>query len=165
MIIRPAVISDAERGAVCHLACRREAYEELVDAERLAALTADLEATIAMWRRFIVSGEPPVVAVAGDTVVGFINAGPNTEPGAAVAFQLRVLNVRRAYWGTGLAQRLYDEAVGDRDAYLWVMRDNARARGFYARNGFVPDGAERVDPDFAVPIIRMVRSSAPAGPR
>ena len=75
----------------------------------------------------------------------------------AAAFQLRVMNVRRAYWGTGLAQRLYDEAVGDRDAYLWVLRDNARARGFYARNGFLPDGAMKIDPDFGAPIIRMVR--------
>lgn len=158
MIIRRAGISDAESGAVCHVACWREAYDELVAAERLVPLTADLDGKIAMWRRVIAEGEPPVVAVEGDTVVGFINAGPNTEPGVAVGFQLHVLNVRRAYWGTGLAQRLYDEAVADRDAYLWVMRDNARARGFYARNGFVPDGATMIDSDFGVPIIRMVRS-------
>jgi GNAT superfamily N-acetyltransferase len=162
MIIRPAVVTDAESGAVCHVACWREAYAELVDADRLAALTADLDGKIALWRRVIATAELSVVAVEGDTVAGFISAGPSTEPGLAVAFQLHVLNVRRAYWGTGLAQRLYDEAVGDRDAYLWVMRDNRRARGFYARNGFVPDGATAIDSDFAVPIIRMVRESAQA---
>ena len=70
-----------------------------------------------------------------------------------------MLNVRRAYWGTGVAQRLYAEAVGERDAYLWVLRYNPRARGFYARNGFVPDGATKIDPDFAAPSIRMVRSA------
>ena len=65
--------------------------------------------------------------------------------------------------GTGLAQRLYNEAVGNRAAYLWVMRDNARARAFYARNGFLPDGAAKIDPDFGVPIIRMVRLADRSG--
>ena len=164
MIIRLAAPEDAASGAACHVACWREAYDELVEPGRLAALTEDLDAKISMWRRVIAAGRPPLVAVDGDIVVGFINAGPDEEPGLDVAFQLHVLNVRRAYWGTGLAQRLYDSAVGDRDAYLWVMRDNARARGFYARNGFVPDGAGRDDPDFAVPIIRMVRSAGRPAP-
>jgi GNAT superfamily N-acetyltransferase len=158
MIIRPAVVSDAASGAACHAACWREAYASIVDPERLAALTANLEAKVELWRTVISQGRPLLVAVEDDVVVGFVAAGPDQEPGVDVAFQLRVLNVRRAHWGTGLAQRMFDEAVGDRDAYLWVLRDNARARGFYARNGFVPDGATKIDPDFAAPEIRMVRS-------
>ena len=159
MIIRPAAMSDAARGAACHLACRQEAYADLVTPERLAALTSDVDATVELWLTMIAGGGPLVVAVEDDAVIGFIAAGPDEEPGIDAAFQLRVLNVRRACWGTGVAQRLYDHAVGDRDAYLWVLRDNARARGFYARNGFVPDGAVKIDPDFAAPIIRMVRSA------
>jgi len=157
MIIRRAELVDAESGAACHLACWREAYASLVAPHRLAALTADVNAKVEMWRTVITNGNPPLVAVEGDVVVGFIAAGSDEEPGVGPAFQLRVLNVRRAYWGTGVAQLLYDEAVADRDAYLWVLRDNPRARGFYARNGFVPDGAMKIDPDFGAPIIRMVR--------
>jgi GNAT superfamily N-acetyltransferase len=158
VIIRRAEMADAASGAACHLACWQEAYAELVEPQRLAALTADVDATVELWRTLISQGKPPLVAVDGDVVVGFIAAGPDEEHGAAATFHLHVINVRRAYWGTGLAQRLYDEAVGDRNAYLWVLRDNARARGFYARNGFAPDGATKIDPDFAAPIIRMVRS-------
>ena len=161
MIIRPAVPADAASGAACHVACWREAYAPIIEPQRLAALTADLEAKVELWRTVISQGRPPLVAVEGDTVVGFINARPNEEPGVGVGFQLWVMNVRQAYWGTGLAQRLFDIAVGDRDAYLWVLRDNPRARAFYARNGFAPDGTERLDPDFAAPIIRMVRRAAP----
>ena len=159
MIIRPAVASDAESAAECHVACWQEAYAELVEPERLAGLTVDVDARLQLWHTLISQGKPPLVAVDDDVVVGFIAAGPNQEPGAAV-FQVHVLNVRRAYWGTGLAQRLYDEAVGNRDAYLWVLRDNARARGFYARNGFVPDGVMKIDPDFGAPIIRMARTAS-----
>jgi ribosomal protein S18 acetylase RimI-like enzyme len=158
MIIRPAELGDVASGAACHLACWREAYAGLVDPERLATLTADNEVKVEMWRTVINQGKPLLVAVDEQDVVGFIAAGPDTEPGVAANFQLHVLNVRRTYWGTGVAQRLYDEAVGDRDAYLWVMSDNARARAFYARNGFLPDGTTKKDPDFGVPIIRMVRA-------
>jgi GNAT superfamily N-acetyltransferase len=163
MIIRRAELADAAGGAACHLACWREAYARLVEPERLAALTADLDAKAETWRRVISEGQPLLVAVDGDDVVGFIAAGPDEEPGADAGFQLRVMNVRRAYWGTGLAQRLYDEAVGNRDTYLWVMRDNARGRAFYARNGFLPDGATKFDPDFGVEIIRMVRRASGSG--
>jgi GNAT superfamily N-acetyltransferase len=159
MIIRRAQLSDVGSGAACHLACWQEAYSGLVEPARLAALTGDMEAKLEMWRRVISQGAPLLVAVDGEDVVGFIAAGPGAEPGVAVEFQLQLLNVRRSYWGTGLAQRLHDEAVGDRDAFLWVMRDNARARAFYARNGFRPDGATKIDPDFGVPIIRMVRTA------
>jgi GNAT superfamily N-acetyltransferase len=163
MIIREAAMSDAVSGASCHLACRQEAYADIVAPERLAALTSDLDARVEMWRTVIAEGRPLVVTVEDDSVIGFIAAGPDKEPGVDVAFQLWVLNVRRAYWGTGVAQQLFDYAVGDRDAYLWVHRENARARAFYARNGFVPDGAAKIDPDFAAPIIRMVRATSGSG--
>ena len=159
MIIRRAELADAESGAACHLACWREAYADMVAPERLAALTSEVDAKVELWRTVIAEGGPLVVAVEDDIVIGVSAAGPEKEPGVGPAFQLRVLNVRCAYWGTGVAQRLYDEAVGGRDAYLWVLRDNARARGFYARNGFAPDGATKIDPDFAAPIIRMVRAA------
>src|SRR5215212_7836651 len=64
------------------------------------------------------------------------------------------------HWGTGVGQRLLDMSVGERDAFLWVFRDNARARSFYLRNGFRPDGAERVEPFFGPMEIRMVRFAA-----
>ena len=163
MIIRPAEPTDATSGAHCHLACWREAYVDLVEPERLAALTADLAGSLRLWRRVTSGDQAPLIAVENEAVVGFIAAGPAQEPGVDADFWLRVLNVRRKYWGTGVAQRLYDAAVGNRSAYLWVLRDNARARAFYARNGFVPDGAAKIDPDFAAPIIRMVRATAGSG--
>jgi GNAT superfamily N-acetyltransferase len=164
MIIRAAELADARSGAACHLACWREAYATLAEPERLASLTADLAGKLEMWQRVISQGSPPLVAVEGEEVVGFIGVGPSAESGVSPRFQLQVLNVRRSYWGTGLAQRLHDEGVGERDAFLWVMRDNARARAFYARNGFQPDGATKIDPEFDVPIIRMVRTATPRHP-
>jgi GNAT superfamily N-acetyltransferase len=157
MIIRPVRPEDVEGGAACHVAVVREAYTGLIDPERLGAATADLAARVALWRSLIAEGRPILVAVDNDAVVAFAVGGPSTEEGVDADFQLFVLNVRQAYWGTGLAQQLHDRAVGDRAAFLWVLEANPRARAFYARNGYRPDGATKIDELFAAPIIRMIR--------
>ncbi len=77
------------------------------------------------------------MAVDVDQVVGFAIAGPAQEAGVDAGFQLYAINVRQAYYGTGLGQKLLDQAVGDRGCFLWVARDNPRAIAFYLRNGFV----------------------------
>ena len=44
---------------------------------------------------------------------------------------------------------------------LWVLEDNEQARRFYARQGFVPDGARKMEdhvPDAELAVIRMCRS-------
>ena len=43
----------------------------------------------------------------------------------------------------GSARRCSTPSLGGRPAYLWVLEDNLRARRFYERNGFTPDGARK----------------------
>ncbi len=160
-VVRPVQPGDVEGGAACQLACWREAYEGLIDPQVLARLTGAVSERIAMWRQGIAESWPITVAVLDDDVVGFAIAGPDREPDLDVGFKLFAMNVRRAWWGSGLAARLHEVAVGERDAYLWVLHNNGRARAFYRRNGYVADGVERVDPDFAATIVRMVRRAGP----
>jgi GNAT superfamily N-acetyltransferase len=155
--MRAAQLSEAESGAVCHIACWREAYAEIIAPERLATLTAHIHERVELWRGWISAGRAIIVALDSGDVVGFSVAGPGTEPDIDVGFQLYVINVRQAYWGSGVAQRLHDWSVGDRAAYLWVLRDNPRARAFYLRNRYRPDGVEKLDEDFGATAIRMVR--------
>jgi tRNA dimethylallyltransferase len=55
-------------------------------------------------------------------------------------------------WGSGVADRLHDEALqalsaaGATKARLWVLEGNTRARRFYERRGWHRDGSERVVP-------------------
>lgn len=48
-------------------------------------------------------------------------------------------------WGTGLAAGLHDRAVSalERPCHLWVLEENHRARRFYERRGWRPDGERR----------------------
>jgi GNAT superfamily N-acetyltransferase len=157
VLIRAAQPSDAQSGAACHMACWREAYADIVDPERLAMLTAPVAERVQLWRRWVDEGRPIIVALDSGHVVGFSVAGFVKEPDIDIDFELYAINVRQAYWGSGVAQRLHDRSVGDRAAFLWVLRDNPRARAFYVRNGYSPDGAEKLDEDFGAVVIRMVR--------
>ena len=60
--------------------------------------------------------------------------------------------------GSGTGQALLDAAVGDRPAFLWTAEDNPRAQAFYRRNGFIADGARKIEPEWEnLAEIRMVR--------
>jgi GNAT superfamily N-acetyltransferase len=156
---RPPTLDDVPAAADCHLECWREAYSDLLAPARLAELLT-INRFLEMWRDRVAGGRAVTIAVQGQSVIGFAVAGPASEAGVDVRFQLNAINVRKAYWGTGVGQRLLDITVGERDAFLWVFRDNARARAFYLRNGFRPDGTERVEPFFGPMEIRMVRFAA-----
>ena len=50
-------------------------------------------------------------------------------------------------WGTGLGNAMLTSAleqIGDRPVYLWVFKENTRARRFYEKHRFHWDGTERV---------------------
>ena len=64
--------------------------------------------------------------------------------------ELYALYVRPAWWSTGTGRALMDRVLarsaraGYSSITLWVLRDNRRARRFYERAGFAPDGATNV---------------------
>ena len=103
------------------------------------------------------------MAVDGEAICGLVAAGPARDPDGATRparpAELWALYVEASRHGTGLGQRLLDSVLERHlPAELWVFRDNPRARTFYGRNGFVPDGATFVDDRFPdLPEIRMVR--------
>lgn len=157
---------DAEALAELHVATWRETYGHLLPPGFLSA--AYVEGRRQMWEQVLAASRDDVVvrvAETSDGLVGFAWSGPPIEPVAGDdgrSRQLYALYVRVAHHGTGLGQRLLDEALGDGPAVLWVVRDNPRAVAFYRRNGFVPDGTEEIDP--ATPAMVEVRMRRPAGP-
>jgi GNAT superfamily N-acetyltransferase len=64
--------------------------------------------------------------------------------------ELYALYVHPARWSTGTGRALMDQvltkvrAAGYASITLWVLEANARARRFYARAGFTPDGARHL---------------------
>ena len=154
VVIRLPVPADFEALARCHLACWAEAYADLADPERLAPFLADVDGATARWREALAGPARVRVGDDGCALVGFASVRPATPDAPA---HLGAIYVRRAFWSTGLGQRLLDATLGDEAATLDVYRDNDRARRFYARNGFVPDGTESEEPHWGGIEIGMVR--------
>ena len=48
--LRRATEADVESGARCHVECWREAYAELVDPDRLAAIVAEIAERVELWQ-------------------------------------------------------------------------------------------------------------------
>nr|WP_240188500.1 GNAT family N-acetyltransferase [Nakamurella flavida] len=78
------------------------------------------------------------------------------------------LYVDPGHQGGGCGARLLAAATdrlrerGSRTAILWVFADNAPARGFYSRQGWRPDGTERVDARFGARELRLTLDLGPA---
>ena len=143
--VRPAVASDLEALGRCHLECWREAYGDLVDPARLAPFLADVDEFVGRWRRALEGPGGGGVRVAEDAgeLVGFASVRPAA---GNVPVHVQSLYVRRSHWSTGLGQRLLDTVLGDDPATLEVLRDNARARRFYARKASSPTAPNAPNP-------------------
>jgi GNAT superfamily N-acetyltransferase len=166
-LIRRATTADAEAATHCHVTCWQEGYAGIVDPDRLAEV-ATVDRRLPRWQQHLADGaerwiaehpggpDQPVV----DRVVGFAAPGMSRDVDAPTPLELYALYVRKDWWGTGLGGRLLEVAIGNEPAMLWVFEANARARAFYTKHGFEPDGSRKDDPLFGLPEIRMVRPAS-----
>ena len=153
--IRRALPDDAEAFSACHLACWREAYENLWGSERFAEFDP---ARLAIRRRKeIESGVADhFMAEQDGEVIGIAIAGPSRDDNPPVERELYAIYLRQGHQGSGIADELLAAAIGDGPALLWVYRDNPRASAFYVHHEFIPDGNEKID-SAGILEIRMVR--------
>lgn len=148
--VRAPSIADAPEIAELHVSTWREAYSHLLPD------TFFSEEYVAgrhkMWDYVLSHPTDDVivrVAESDGRIIGFAWVGPGTgleaeEPPRER--QLYALYLAATHYGSGAAQELVDEVLGDGAAMLWVAKENPRATAFYTRNGFHFDGTEQIDP-------------------
>ena len=167
--IRTADAADAAAIASVHVASWQLAYRELLPADYLGSLSVDARAS--RWVEILRTGTGVLLAQAGEQVVGFVSYGRSRDDDAADAVgEIYALYVQPAAWGTGVGRDLHDAAVAALSALglvratLWVLERNARARTFYARQGWRPDGALRTEewPGVTLTEVRYQRHLGPA---
>ncbi len=108
------------------------------------------------WRGRIArppAGWSTFVAVQEGVVTGFASVGPSRDEHGVG--ELYAIYVEPEHWSTGAGRALierseehlrssYDEAT------LWVLEDNPRARAFYERGGWAPDGERKSEERWGV---------------
>ena len=155
-----------------HIAAWQAAYRGLMPDEFLDAL--DPVARAERWRSALVDGpgdgrytaeghEALALLVEDDDgqVVGISVVGPPRRAEPSGVGELWMINLEPAAWGSGLGTRLLAAATdelrrsGYVEAVLWVLSGNYRARRFYEREGWRPDGAELTDDVRGFPITEV----------
>jgi GNAT superfamily N-acetyltransferase len=174
MVIRSASTADAAQIAVVMRDSWFAAYDGIIAPAIIDRATApDGGARVRQsfrmrpWQRMIAAvarhpGRTQADPVAPD-IIGYASFGPERDvldmpwpypltsagSGGKVA-ELYALYVHPAWWSTGTGRALMDQvlakvgATGYACITLWVLEANARARRFYQRAGFIPDGARHV---------------------
>jgi ribosomal protein S18 acetylase RimI-like enzyme len=172
--VRQATEADADTIGALHVRAWQWAYRGLLPDPYLDGLADQVEQRAAMWRRQIhpserESGRRVWVAERDGMLAGFCSTsgtqGGGEEPGAHVvhaAAELHTIYLEPEVVGTGAGAALMRHALSDlrnrgfRSAVLWVQDTNTRARRFYEKGGWCPDGAEKTADVWGMPV-RQVR--------
>ncbi|MHC3470184.1 N-acetyltransferase family protein [Streptomyces sp. 7R007] len=153
--LRPATLDDVDALTDLHTRARTAYYRAgghtAPDLTSPEARASRREA----WLRALRSGDRTVLcAVETRALVGLISMGPPHDPdlNPATTGQLHQIHVSPSCWGRGIGSRLHASFVRflrdtSRDTgVLEAWEGNSRARSFYARRGWRPDGRSRPGP-------------------
>lgn len=141
--IRLAQAEDIRPALMMKQQAWREAYGHLRDESFFDEHKDKLDAEVAWWERGIASGAQFYVAELADgTIVGLAGGTPviDEDRDTGVEIELGMLYILSPLYGTGLGEHLMETVLNRRDALVWVIETNARARAFYAKHGFIADG-------------------------
>ncbi|MFE9843985.1 GNAT family N-acetyltransferase [Streptomyces goshikiensis] len=165
LVVREMTASDVDAVSALRIAGWRYAYAGLLPRAYLDGL--DVAADAAERRERFAAPAPGVTQLVAESadgaVAGWACFGPARDedlpPGEG---ELYALYARPDLIGSGVGRALMDQVLG-LSPYpgmrLWVVEGNDRARRFYERAGFGPDGGTCADPvaDVPVPEVRYHR--------
>ena len=143
--IRPATTDDAVGIAGVHVRSWQEAY---------AGIVPDDYARARRWAQQLAEGPADhvrtIVAESAGRLLGFASYGPARDEDARRGErEIYSIYLDPGTWGHGVARDLMRTTLSElgdgTPVSLWVLADNARARHFYRRHGFSPDGVERLE--------------------
>jgi ribosomal protein S18 acetylase RimI-like enzyme len=167
--IVPAQLADADALQTLHLLTWKATYRDHAAepwyGEQLAA--HGLRDWQEIVRTQAAHGGGMLIAREPDAIIGFSQYGPAEDDGSGVIGHIHRLYVHPARQRTGVGRSLLAASVerlrqnGARAAALWVLESDQRARAFYERMGWKPDGARSAEPTdlrYRLPLLRTARS-------
>ena len=143
--IRAAVPEDAAKCADIHMRSWEFAYRDCVPMDIIESRNAGRPAK---WRKMLeTSKDIHYVAVYDNVIVGCVTINPTGDSDLPeTAYELSSLYLDPDYVGKGFGRLMMDWAKGEiasrgyRAIALWVLDKNYRAKAFYEKCGFKPDG-------------------------
>jgi GNAT superfamily N-acetyltransferase len=150
LAIRRATPADAATIAGIQVRGSQWAYRGLLP-DALLDRASRIDEREAAWCPQLGPDEPrhTWIAEADDAAIGFVTCGPTDDPTLADTGEIYAIYQELHAAGTGVGRALFAHALADlraqgfHVAILWVLATNHRARRFYERFGWAPDGATK----------------------
>ena len=157
-------LADVPALARLHVRGWEVAYSHLLRGEQWFGQEA-IDRRIGHWTTWLTPGTRAAdegryrVGRDGDgAVIGLAASWPPRDAQPVRDRELSVLYLDEAWFGSGLAMALTEAILEGEPASVWVTEDNPRARRFYEKAGFRPDGATQVEEHLGnLRDLRMVR--------
>ena len=150
-MIREATINDSARTAEIDAVSSRYAYKNILSDECLKELS--VENRIPVHRRWITEKRFDMY-VYEDPETGFIRGmmgiGMNEDDDKQGAFELHFIYVDPDFLRMGIGTEMLQffeqkgKEKGCREFVVWVLQENEMGRNFYEKNGYHPDGKEKI---------------------
>jgi GNAT superfamily N-acetyltransferase len=152
--IRDARPEDVPGIVDVHIRTWQVAYAGQLPGELLAAQEDRRADRTRIWSESIQNAERDrrriLVAHDGGKVLGFASAGPARGEAEHVG-EIYAIYLDPSSWGRGIGRELFKSAndwlsgEGYREAMLWVLASNDRARRFYEAAGWTADGGTKTE--------------------
>ena len=148
LIIRKALLEDAHERAVCHVSSWRSAYKVIVPDNVLDNLSAD-EIADKFKKEIELKECSYYCAEYGGRIIGHFNIRNSLEGDKPNAGEVHGIYLIEEFWGRGYGREMMNCAIdslkqiGYNEIILWVLEENARARRFYEKCGFIFDGTKK----------------------
>ena len=148
---RPATPHDARAIAIVHCHSIRETFSGLLD-DYVAA--RPLDHCEQVWERRLANNNEctTLALLRGEQIVGFASVAPSPDDDVrGIAGELDRIYIHPSAWGNGHGTTLIQwcektlKVQGFNTIKLWVFEVNQRARRFYQKHGYEPDGCSKQD--------------------
>jgi GNAT superfamily N-acetyltransferase len=163
-MIRRALVKDAARLAEIHVFGWRCAYRGIVSDSFLFG-EASVEKRISAFSKAISEGKEETYVFDDEGIIkALMTIGNSRNEDKKDSFELWGIYVEPCMTGGGIGTRMLayceQEAVkrGFRENFLWVFKENYRARKFYEKMGYAHDGKEELLEKFNALEIRYCKS-------
>lgn len=148
--LRKAQPADAELLAYVQTESWKAAFADILDAEELARCT-DMKKTTAMYEKVLANPAIHMNLLLVDGKAHGITAwSRNRGSLPEQVAELICIHSLPDKWRKGYGSLMMEQALKEmeestyEEAILWVFADNARARAFYEKHGFVLSGQEKL---------------------
>ena len=147
--VRAATPDDALGVARVHVRSWQVAYRGHVPQDYLDDLRPEDRASRYTFDRSGPTTPTTLIALEEDTICGFVTTGKSRDSDLPELGELLAMYVDPQYWGQGIGRLLMTAArdrlrrAGAREALLWVLDGNERAKRFYEFDGWRQDGSRR----------------------